>query len=115
MRSYIKLYGPSIDKGLDGLDDLLKNLGKGYPYGDMVTHIISIVDPSLDLMTNKLVSGGRELLGECDYVIEWSQIPNHEQVRSLIKRIDSALLYTGCRYTIVTRPKEKDSKYECKS
>lgn len=102
MRSYIKLYGPSIDKGIDALDELLKELGKRYQYGDMVSHIVSVVDPSLDLRTGKLIRGGRESLGEHDFVVEWEQEPTFEQVRGLIRQIDEALLYTGCRYTITT-------------
>ena len=103
MRSYIKLYGPSIDRGIDALDELLKELCKRYQYGDMVSHIISVVDPSLDLRTGKLIRGGRESLGDHDFVVEWEQEPTFEQVRGLIKQIDEALLYTGCRYTITTK------------
>ncbi len=103
MRSYIKLYGPSIDKGIDALDELLKELSKRYQYGDMVSHIISVVDPSLDLRTGKLIRGGRESLGDHDFVVEWEQEPTFEQVRGLVKQIDEALLYTGCRYTITTK------------
>ncbi len=103
MKSYIKLYGPSIDKGLDALDDLLKELGKRYQYGDMVSHIISVVDPSIDLLTGKLIRKGRESLGDEDFVVEWEQDPTFEQVKALIKHIDEALLYTGCRYTITTK------------
>lgn len=103
MKSYIKLYGPSIDKGIEALDDLLKDLKKRYQYGDMVSHIISVVDPSLDLITGQLIRQGREQLGEYDFAVEWEQIPGHEQVRGLIRHIDEALLYTGCRYTITTK------------
>jgi len=62
MKSYIKLFGPSIDKGLDSLHDLIKELGKRYQYGDMVSHIVSVIDPSLDLMTGKLIRKGKETL-----------------------------------------------------
>jgi hypothetical protein len=103
MRSYIKLYGPSIDRGYDALDDLLKELQKRYQYGEMVAHIISVVDPSIDLYTGKLIREGMETLGENDYVIEWEQEPSFKQVRGLIRQIDEALLYTGCRYTMVTK------------
>ena len=103
MKSYIKLYGPSIDKGMEALNDLLKDLKKRYQYGDMVSHIISVVDPSLDLITGQLIRQGREHLGEHDFIIEWDRIPNFEQVRGLIRQIDEALMYTGCRYTITTR------------
>jgi hypothetical protein len=103
LKSYIKLYGPSIDKGIDALDELLKGLSKRYQYGDMVSHIVSVVDPAIDLRTGKLIRGGRENLGEYDFVLEWEQEPSFEQVRGLVRQIDEALLYTGCRYTITTR------------
>jgi hypothetical protein len=103
LKSYIKLYGPSIDKGIDALDELLKELSKRYQYGDMVSHIVSVVDPAIDLRTGKLIRGGRENLGEYDFVLEWEQEPSFEQVRGLVRQIDEALLYTGCRYTITTR------------
>ncbi len=85
------------------MDDLLKELGKRYQYGDMVSHIISVVDPSIDLLTGKLIRKGRESLGDEDFVVEWEQDPTFEQVKALIKHIDEALLYTGCRYTITTK------------
>lgn len=103
MKSYIKLYGPSIDKGIDALDELLKELSKRYQYGDMVSHIVSVVDPDIDLRTGKLIRGGRENLGEYDFVLEWEQEPSFDQVRGLVRQIDEALLYTGCRYTITTK------------
>jgi hypothetical protein len=42
-------------------------------------------------------------VGDYDYAIEWQQPPKPEEVRPLIRRIDEALLYTGCRYTITTK------------
>lgn len=104
MKSYIKLYGPSIDKGMEALEELLKDLKKRYQYGEMVSHIISVVDPSLDLITGKLIRDGKEFIGEDDFVIKWEQTPSFDQVRGLIRQIDEALLYTGCRYTITTKP-----------
>lgn len=103
MKSYLKLYGPSIDRGIDALDERFKELNKHYPYGDMIYHAISIVNPSYDMMTGRLVSGGREELGVYDFVIDWTQEPTMEQVRALIRQVDEALLYTGCRYTITTK------------
>ncbi|MEM0084789.1 MAG: hypothetical protein QW743_06975 [Candidatus Methanomethylicia archaeon] len=103
MRSYIKLYGPSIDRGLEALDKLMKNITKLYPYGEAIQQIVSVIDPSIDLKTGKSIRGGRELIGDYDYVIEWINTPTIEQLRSLIRKIDEALLYTGCRYTITTK------------
>ncbi|MCW3992244.1 MAG: hypothetical protein NWE79_06025 [Candidatus Bathyarchaeota archaeon] len=102
VKSSIRLYGPSIDLGLEALYDLVKELGRGYPYGEMISHIISTIDPNLDLLTGKMISGGAFRLGEYDFIIEWKDPPGPDQVRGLIRRIDEALLYTGCRYTITT-------------
>lgn len=103
MKSYVKLSGPSLDKGIDALNVLVKEFQKRYPYGKMVTHIISIIDPSIDLQTRESIEAGRGILGEYDFVFEWKETPQFEQVRSLIRSIDEALLYTGCKYTITTK------------
>jgi len=102
MKSNIRLYGPSIDRGLEALSDLVKELGKVYPYGDMIAHIVSTIDPNVDLLTGRMIGGGEFRLGEYDFIVDWQEPPNAEQVRGLIRRIDRALLYTGCRYTITT-------------
>jgi hypothetical protein len=103
MKSYIKLYGPSIDRGIEALEERFRNLNRQFPYGDMILHAISIVDPSIDMVTGNLVREGQEELGDYDYVVEWNQNPTMEQVRGLIRQVDEALLYTGCRYTITTK------------
>jgi len=103
LKSYIKLYGPSIEKGLDALNDMVKDVNKRFQYGDMVSHIVSVIDPSVDLLTGKMILEGKVEVGEYDFVVEWVFPPNAEQVRGLIRQIDEALLYTGCRYTITTK------------
>lgn len=101
MRSYIKLIGPSVDKGIEALDNMLSDLRRRFQYGDRVSHIVSVVDPTIDLATGEYVSLGQ--LGEYDFYVEWLSPPNVEHVRGLIRCIDEALLYTGCRYTITTK------------
>jgi hypothetical protein len=101
LKSYIKLIGPSIDKGIDSLDALLRDLRRRFQYGEMVSHIVSVVDPSIDLQTGEYLSKAQ--LGEYDFYVEWLTPPNPEHVRGLIMRIDEALLYTGCRYAITTK------------
>jgi hypothetical protein len=103
MKSYIKLYGPSIDRGIEALEERFRDLNRHFPYGDMILHAISLVDPSIDMVTGNLVRNGQEELGDYDYVVEWNQDPTKEQVRGLIRQVDEALLYTGCRYTITTK------------
>ena len=69
----------------------------------MILHAISTVDPSIDMVTGDLVQDGQEELGDYDYVVGWNRKPTVEQVRGLIRQVDEALLYTGCRYTITTK------------
>ena len=102
IKSYVKLYGPSLDKGIDAMDELLSNFKKWFRNGRMVSTIISFVDPSIDYGAGKLIRDGKETLGRYDYVIEWVNPPSIEQVRGLIRHIDQALEQTGCRYTIAT-------------
>jgi hypothetical protein len=103
MKSHVRLYGPSLDRGLTALAEMLRELTQRYEYGDMVTHIVSVVDPTIDLVTGQMLGQGREMLGEYDFVIDWVEIPKYEQVRALMRQIDEALLYTGCRYTLTTK------------
>ncbi len=103
MKSCIKLYGPSIDRAIEALEERFRELNRHIPYGKVILHAISIVDPSLDMVTGNLVRDGQEELGDYDYVVEWNQDPTKEQVRGLIRQVDEALLYTGCRYTITTK------------
>jgi hypothetical protein len=106
MKSYFKLIGPSIDKGFDALDERLtelKKLDKQHLYGNVIYQALSRLVPSYDVETGQLVREGREELGEYDFVVEWNQVPTMEQVRGLIRQVDDALLYTGCRYTITTK------------
>jgi hypothetical protein len=106
MKTYLKLIGPSIDKGIDALEkklNELKKLDKQHLYGDIIYHAISKLVPSYDVLTGQLVKEGTELLGEYDFVVEWAHVPTLEQVRGLIRQVDDALLYTGCRYMITTK------------
>ena len=101
LRSYIKLYGPSIDKGIGALDKMLRDIRKRFQLGENVSHIVSVVDPTIDIVTGEYVSHAH--LGDYDFYVEWLTPPNVEHVRGLIREIDGTLLYTGCRYSIVTK------------
>ena len=103
MKSYLKLYGPSIDKGIEALDGRFNEIKQHHPYGDVIYHAVSIIVPSYDMETEQLVREGREELGDYDFVVEWKQDPTIEQVRGLIRQVDEALMYTGCKYTITTK------------
>ena len=101
MKTYIKLYGPSIDRAIDALDELIKEMRRGYQLGRRVSHIVSVVDPSIDLLTGRPISGAQ--LGDYDYCVEWLTPPNPEHIKNLARGIDRALWYTGCEYTLTTK------------
>ena len=88
IKSYVKLYGPSLDKGIDAMDELLGNFKKWFRNGRMVSAIVSVVDPSIDYGAGKLIRDGKETLGRYDYVNERIEPPSIEQVRDLIRHID---------------------------
>jgi hypothetical protein len=69
IKSYVKLYGPSLDKGIDAMDELLRNFKKWFRNGKMVSPIVSVVDHSIDYGTGKLIRDGKETLGRYDYAI----------------------------------------------
>ena len=98
MKSCIKLFGPSIFKAQVALRKLVKELDP-INYGS----IVSTIDPTIDLLTRSMIKQGRELLGEYDFAFEWIGVPSTEQIGKLVRKIDEALVPTGCRYTITTR------------
>ena len=87
MRSYIKIYGPPIDKAiteLEGLANELPTISKGK-------------------ISRGVVLSGEPMIGDFDFAFEWVKKPDETQVRYLIFNIDEALRDIGCRYTIVTK------------
>jgi hypothetical protein len=60
IKSNVKLYGPSLDKGIDAMDELLSNFKKWFRNGKMVSTIVSVVDPSIDYGTGKIIRDGKE-------------------------------------------------------
>lgn len=62
--------GPSIDRGIDALDNMLGELRRRFYIGERVSHVVSIVDPTIDLVSGENVSPGQ--LGEYDFYIEKS-------------------------------------------
>ena len=78
-RSYIKLYGPSISKGIKKLNSLMGEF-----------HI-------------EKETRGYATRGDFDFVFEWiSKEPNKEDIEALISAIDKALSRAKCSYTITT-------------
>ena len=100
MKSQIKLYGPKISKGQRALLSMVKEIKQDASF----TRLVTILDPAMDIMTQKMITEGERVLGEYDFVIEWCQRPSRESFNQLISKLDHTLEPTGCRYTITTAP-----------
>jgi hypothetical protein len=101
--SYIKLYGPSIFQAQEALEKMIKDITPTLEIGNIIKHMVSIIEPTLDLATGEMLGRGDFTLGEYDFAIEWKDNPTKDQVKTLIRRIDTALMFTGCRYAITTK------------
>ena len=102
MASYIKLYGPSISKALEKLEDLVeKNKLAGK---ETISPDQSAVktEPIWARTGDVLFEKCRATCGTYDFIIDWRRQPTVAQIKELIKEIDKALEGTGCRYTITT-------------
>ena len=86
IRSYIKIYGPPIEKAIIELKKVavdLPTISKG------------------DL-SRSMIPSGETMMGDFDFVFHWAKDPDETQLRKLIASIDEALKDLGCRYTITT-------------
>jgi hypothetical protein len=86
-KSYIKIYGPPIEKAFVALENLAKNLPK----------------ISKGAISSTMITGGEVVMGDYDFVFEWGEEPTEESLRLLIFNIDEVLSDLGCRYTIATK------------
>ena len=85
--SYIKIYGPPIEKALMELERLAENL------------------PTISKgkLTDTMVTSGETVIGDYDFAFEWVEEPTEKDIRLLVFNIDEALVPLDCRYTIVTK------------
>ena len=95
LESKIKIYGPPIDKAIDKLRKLAKDLP-------------TISEGNL---SRSIIPSGETIMGDFDFVFHWAKDPDEKQLRELISRIDGALNGIGCRFTITTTV---DSSYPYK-
>ena len=92
MRSYIKLYGPNLEKALKALEDLLSKEEK-----------VVGAETIYPAKPRGLFSSSKVTVGEYDFVFEWIESPTVEDITALISDIDDALTPTKCKYTITTK------------
>ena len=86
MESKIKIYGPPIDKAINELQKLAKEL------------------PTISNgeISRSIIPSGETLMGDFDFIFHWAKEPDEKQLRQLIFSIDESLKDIGCRYTITT-------------
>ena len=105
MKSYVKLYGPSLSKGLKKLEELISN--KEEMSGKEILTPSQTerhgLEPTLIKGLGIIPKQSKTTVGEYDFVIEWLKDPMVEDIKTLIKTIDNALKGTGCSYMITTR------------
>ena len=86
-KSYIKLYGPPMDKALNELEKLAKDLPK-ISHGEL---------------GHGIIKEGEIIVGDYDFAFVWGEEPVERTLRLLVFNIDEALSKVGCRYTMITK------------
>ena len=133
MKSYIKLYGPSITEALKALRKVaidfpevcvmdtaleaslgisrvtspggLTGAGGGGSLDsvEMVMNYFGGPEEISEKRCGSIISKSGESVGKFDFYYEWFQKPTMTQLESLIEKIDEALTPVGVRYTITTK------------
>jgi len=116
LRSFIKIYGPPILKGIKALEKIAidmpevcimdtiiaQSLPPSGPLEDTTGYFMPLGEISVE-RCNKIISKSGEVLGEYDFFFEWFTKPTMEQLNELIAKIDEVLTSIGSRYTITTK------------
>lgn len=116
MRSYIKIYGPPVLKGIKALETIAIDvpevcimdtiIAEGLPAFKSRDGIMSYFGALGGIPVercDKIISKSGAALGEYEFFFEWFTKPTLEQLNELIGKIDEALTPIGCRYTITNK------------
>ena len=117
-RSYVKIYGPPLLKGLRALEQVAVEMSKkttmrfysvgipampiaptGLPEGDSTIAVGGLSERE----SIHLISRSSQAIGDYDFFFEWGIEPTVQQINELIEMIDAALSECGCKYTITTK------------
>ena len=119
--SYVKIYGPPVLKAIRALEAVAVDLSKAtglkfnhrcLPYPDRMQSNVRDFEQYLKNMERtyvdcyepiKLISDSQQMLGEYDFLFEWTEKPTMAKLETLVEKIDEAFKDLGCHYTIVTR------------
>jgi len=123
MKSYVKLYGPSVSKAIVALRKVAIDFpevcimdtgiaaaqnvtASGFGSLDTPESIQSFFGGEKAISEERcdnIISKSGESLGEHDFFFEWFQKPSVAQVEELITKIDEVLVPTKARYTMTTK------------
>jgi hypothetical protein len=122
VKSYIKLYGPPIVKGLKALEKIAIDMPKvcimntpielvlGYPGGvtpsgfSMTDEVVSYFGGGIsEERCGTIISKSGESMGAYDFYFEWFKKPGLEELNNLIEQIDETFMKIGVKYSITTK------------
>ena len=124
MKSYVKLYGPPLEAGINALRKVAIDFPEvcvmdprieaaistprvtGTGSQDSVSMIMDFFGGPDEISKERcetIVSKSRESVGKYDFYYEWYKKPSISQITDLIAKIDEALAPIGVRYTITTK------------
>ena len=120
--SYIKIYGPPVNKALKALETIAVDMPEVCIMDTVIAgtpdYITMFNDPQyasgyfstpgmpLEIKVercNTIISRFGEKLGEYDFFFEWFTDPTMDQLNDLIEKIDETLAPIGCKYTLTTK------------
>jgi hypothetical protein len=126
MISYIKIYGPPINRAIKALEEIAINMpevcimnkiiesfpeltppritsGGDFASGPHIDYFRAVDSEATIERCNNIISRSGEQLGDYDFFFEWFKKPSSDELYDLRERIDNALSPLGCKYTISTK------------
>jgi len=116
MRSYVRIYGPPLLKGIKALEKMAVNMPEVCIIDTMiesampqfntqegVMNYFSSVGGIPEKRCGNIISKSGIKMSDFDFVFEWFKEPKMEQVNVLIEMIDDVLTPLGVKYTITTK------------
>ena len=119
-KTYVRIFGPPLLKAIKALEELAVDMSKTtevkfshkcVPYPSRLQSDRRDWDSYLKNMRKmyvdcyepqKIISDASMILGDNDFVFEWTDKPSMKKIKNLIERIDDKLSDLGCYYTLNT-------------